>query len=168
MRDLSRSRYGRNRNRFITVPRDLDCNAGNATLLNAALAAGLFPKILAVESGGQMRTITNNQQASFHPSSVNFGRKPRDMGTHHLAYFTLMQSRKLYAWETGPVDDLALILLCGEADTKVSVCRLDESSSNLLSSYPTLYSSTATRSSIEFHPRVTLHSSTFGHSSRPC
>ncbi len=27
----------------------------------------------------------------------------------------------MYAWETGPVDDLALVLLCGDADFKVSV-----------------------------------------------
>lgn len=25
----------------------------------------------------------------------------------------------MYAWETGPVDDLALLLLCGEPDFKV-------------------------------------------------
>ena len=30
------------------------------------------------------------------------------------------QSKKLYAWETGPVDDLALLLLCGEAEFKVN------------------------------------------------
>lgn len=29
-------------------------------------------------------------------------------------------SKKLYAWETGPVDDVALMLLCGECDFKVS------------------------------------------------
>lgn len=28
-------------------------------------------------------------------------------------------SKKLYAWETAPVDDLALLLLCGEAEFKV-------------------------------------------------
>lgn len=28
-------------------------------------------------------------------------------------------SKKLYAWETGPVDDLALVLLCGEPEFKV-------------------------------------------------
>jgi len=31
-----------------------------------------------------------------------------------------MQSKKLYAWETGPVDDRSLALLCGDqADFKV-------------------------------------------------
>jgi ATP-dependent RNA helicase DHX29 len=37
-----------------------------------------------------------------------------DFGTSYLIYFTIMQSKKLYAWETGPVDDKALALLCAE------------------------------------------------------
>ena len=32
-----------------------------------------------------------------------------------------MQSKKLYAWETGPVNEKALALLCGDqADVRVS------------------------------------------------
>ncbi|KAJ7361605.1 P-loop containing nucleoside triphosphate hydrolase protein [Mycena albidolilacea] len=120
IRELTRARYGRNRTRFVTVPQELDANSNNVFLLNAALTAGLYPKILSIDQhNGQMRTISNNQQASFHPSSVNFGRKPIDFGVNHLAYFTLMHSKKLYAWETGPVDDVALVLLCGDADFKL-------------------------------------------------
>ncbi|KAF7347727.1 putative helicase C15C4.05 [Mycena venus] len=118
IRELTRARYGRNRTRFVMVPSDLDSNSSNVFLLNAALTAGLYPKILSI-ADGQMRTISNNQQASFHPSSVNFGRKPTDFGVNHLAYFTLMHSKRLYAWETGPVDDVALVLLCGDADFKL-------------------------------------------------
>jgi len=120
IRELNRAR-GRNRTRFVMVPPELDLNPGNAALLNAALTAGLYPKILSIDHSNSqiMRTITNNQQASFHPSSVNFGRKPIDFGVNHLAYFTLMHSKKLYAWETGPVDDLAMLLLCGDADFKL-------------------------------------------------
>jgi predicted DNA-binding protein (MmcQ/YjbR family) len=29
-------------------------------------------------------------------------------------------SKKMYAWETGPIDDLAIVLLCGESEFKVS------------------------------------------------
>jgi len=120
IRELTRARYGRNRTRFVMVPPELDSNSSNVFLLNAALTAGLYPKILSIDhSNGQMRTISNNQQSSFHPSSVNFGRKPTEFGVNHLAYFTLMHSKKLYAWETGPVDDVALLLLCGDADFKL-------------------------------------------------
>ncbi|KAJ4483983.1 P-loop containing nucleoside triphosphate hydrolase protein [Lentinula lateritia] len=120
IRDLNRARYSRNRTRFVPVPPELDSSSSNITLVNAALLAGLYPKVLAVDVfKGQMRTLSNNQQASFHPSSVNFGKKPTDLGTNHIAYFTLMHSKKLYAWETGPVDDMAMLLLCGEVDFKL-------------------------------------------------
>ncbi len=62
-------------------------------LFNAALVAGLFPKLLAVDSslnGRSMKTLTNNQAAFFHPSSVNFGRRPGDLGAGYLMYFTIM------------------------------------------------------------------------------
>ncbi|KAI0778038.1 P-loop containing nucleoside triphosphate hydrolase protein [Trametes elegans] len=119
IRELSRARYGRSKTRFVMVPTDLDVNSGNAAMVNAALAAGLYPKILSVDAlKGEMRTITNNQPAAFHPSSVNFKRRLADFGVNHLCYFTLMHSKKLYAWETGPVEDMALLLLCGDAEFK--------------------------------------------------
>ena len=75
----------------MNVPAELDVNSNNPLLVNAALTAGLYPKILSVGSqNGQMRTITNNQQAYFHPSSINFGRNALDFGINHLTYFTLM------------------------------------------------------------------------------
>ncbi|KAI0335964.1 P-loop containing nucleoside triphosphate hydrolase protein [Cubamyces sp. BRFM 1775] len=120
IRELSRARYGRSKTRFVMVPDDLDVNSGNAAIVHAALAAGLYPKILTVDPmKGEMRTITNNQPASFHPSSVNFKRRLGDFGVNHLCYFTLMHSKKLYAWETGPVEDMALLLLCGDAEFKL-------------------------------------------------
>ncbi|EGN98639.1 hypothetical protein SERLA73DRAFT_107710 [Serpula lacrymans var. lacrymans S7.3] len=119
VRELSRARYGRNRPRFVTVPPSLDSNSYNTALVNAALAAGLYPKILTVDSTGQMKTISNNQPSAFHPSSINFGKKATDFGVNYLSYFTLMHSRKLYAWETGPVDDISLLLLCGECDFRL-------------------------------------------------
>ncbi|OBZ78804.1 putative helicase C15C4.05 [Grifola frondosa] len=120
VRELSRARYGRGRPRFVDVPPELNFNSVNVALVNASLAAGLYPKILAIDpSNGGMRTITNNQAVSFHPSSVNFHMRPRDFGVNHLCYFTIMHSKKLYAWETGPVDDLALLLLCGDTEFKL-------------------------------------------------
>ncbi|KAI0824200.1 P-loop containing nucleoside triphosphate hydrolase protein [Trametes gibbosa] len=120
VRDLSRARYSRSKTRFVMVPSDLDVNSGNAAMVNAALAAGLYPKILAVDPlKGEMRTIGNNQPASFHPSSFNFKKRLGDFGVNHLCYFTLMHSKKLYAWETGPVEDMALLLLCGDAEFKL-------------------------------------------------
>jgi len=85
------ARYTRNRTRFVAAPAELNVNSQNHLLVHAALTAGLYPKILSVDSkSGHLRTITNNQAASFHPSSVNFGRNPIDFGSNHLMYFTLM------------------------------------------------------------------------------
>ncbi|PPQ98740.1 hypothetical protein CVT26_010040 [Gymnopilus dilepis] len=120
VRELSRARYSRNRTRFVTVPSELDVNSNKPALIHAALAAGLYPKILSIDAKtGKLLTISNNQAASFHPTSVNFGRNALDFGVSYLTYFTLMHSKKLYAWETGPVDDLSILLLCGEADHKL-------------------------------------------------
>ncbi|KAG1755151.1 P-loop containing nucleoside triphosphate hydrolase protein [Suillus paluster] len=114
VRELSRARFGRNRTRFVNVPPPLDSNGSNIALINSALTAGLYPKVLAIDStSGQMRTISNNQPAAFHPTS------PADLGANHLVYFTLMHSKKMYAWETGPIDDLAIVLLCGECEFKL-------------------------------------------------
>ena len=123
----------------MNVPSEYDINSSNTTLLNAALVAGLYPKILSIDPAtGQLRTVLNSQLVAVHPSSVNFNKKPLELGIHYLAYFTLMyvtqviraqyclctrhtvrHSKKLYAWETGPADDLSLVLLCGEQDFKV-------------------------------------------------
>lgn len=132
------ARFGRNRYRFVMVPPELDTNSNNLAIVNAALLSGLYPKLIYVDAtnGPQMCTLSNNRTAFFHPSSVNHRRKPKDITANYLVYFTLMyvvawhgtcehthqklrQSRKLYAWETAPVDDLAILLLCGEGDFKV-------------------------------------------------
>ena len=91
IKELSRARYGRSRTRFVTVPPGLDVNANNSAIVHAALVAGLYPKILSLDAiKGEMKTIGNNQPASFHPSSVNFKRRLGDFGVNHLCYFTLM------------------------------------------------------------------------------
>lgn len=86
----------RQRVRFVSVPPDLNTNAQNSAswAINAALAAGLFPKLLIVEKG-KMQTLGNSQPVAFHPSSVNFKKRPEDIvgGGTCLMYFTLMYVR---------------------------------------------------------------------------
>ena len=72
-------------------PAELDRNSSNYAIVSAALAAGLYPKILSVETKTQrLVTITNNQPVTLHPSSVNRGRRPSDFGVNYLCYFTIM------------------------------------------------------------------------------
>ncbi len=77
----SSARYGRNRTRLVTLPSELDMNSTNPLLVHAALAAGLYPKILSIDpKNAQLRTIANNQHTFLHPSSVNFGKNVPDFG----------------------------------------------------------------------------------------
>lgn len=120
MDEFSRLRAGRNKTRFINIPPDLNRNSNNPSFINSSLVFGLYPKLLFIDAAtGQLRTLSNNQVAYFHPSSVNMGKKLSDFTGNFLCYFTIMQSKRLYAWETGPVDNLALALLCGECDFKL-------------------------------------------------
>lgn len=67
-----------------------------------------------------------------HPTSVNFRKRAAQFEANYLTYFTIMQSKRLYAWEVAPVADKALAVLCGDiVDLKVSTaptcnsCRWD-------------------------------------------
>ncbi|KIY72745.1 P-loop containing nucleoside triphosphate hydrolase protein [Cylindrobasidium torrendii FP15055 ss-10] len=121
IRQLSDARYKRSNwnTHFIFVPPELDINTSNISVVNAALVSGLYPKILTVSPNGETKTLSNSQVAVFHPSSVNHQRRATELGSKYLAYFTLMHSRKLYAWETAPVDELAILLLCGDIEYKL-------------------------------------------------
>ncbi|OXB39837.1 DEAH box polypeptide 36, partial [Cryptococcus neoformans] len=119
---ISQGRFSRGvRTKFVPVPPELNINGEDLKVVGAALVSGLYPKLLALDSSGGMKTITNQQPVAIHPSSVNFKIPKGEFGSNYLAYFTIMHSKRLYAWETGPVDDTALALLCGDiADFKVS------------------------------------------------
>jgi len=88
---IHRARFNRSRTRFVFLPSEFDIYSENNALVNAALTAGLYPKILKVDpTDGQLSTTTNSQAVTFHPSSVNFRRKPQDFSVNHLAFFTIM------------------------------------------------------------------------------
>ncbi|KIR55599.1 DEAH box polypeptide 36 [Cryptococcus gattii Ru294] len=119
---ISQGRFSRGvRTKFVPVPPELNVNGEDLKVVGAALVSGLYPKLLALDASGGMRTITNQQPVAIHPSSVNFKVRKSEFDSNYLAYFTIMHSKRLYAWETGPVDDTALALLCGDiADFKTS------------------------------------------------
>ncbi|KZT42570.1 P-loop containing nucleoside triphosphate hydrolase protein [Sistotremastrum suecicum HHB10207 ss-3] len=119
IRELNKLRHGRHRNKFVVVPQALDNNTEKAGILEAVLAAAFYPKLLHIDrQSGVLRTVGTNQIASFHPSSVNFGKRADSFARDYLCYFTIMHSKKLYAWETSPIHELALLIFCGEADFK--------------------------------------------------
>ncbi|KAG9008288.1 hypothetical protein FRB94_013450 [Tulasnella sp. JGI-2019a] len=127
--ELSRMRFGRRKTQFVTVPPEYDVNGEDNAIINVALCSGLYPKILTVDSSmGALRTLSNNRQVAFHPSSVNFDRellkperirKPRETGVNYWCFFNLLHTKTLFASETGPVDRLAILLLCGDVEFKL-------------------------------------------------
>lgn len=123
----ARFRFNSAKTRFLAVPAHLDVHSASLAMLNTALTSALYPKLLVIDpKTAGLRTLTNGAPASIHPSSVNFKMKLYQLpkGVNHLVYFTLVQSKRLYAWETGLVDDKAILMMCGDADFKVSRVRV--------------------------------------------
>jgi ATP-dependent RNA helicase DHX29 len=118
----ARFRYNSAKTKFLAVPESLNTNAASLAMINAALLSALYPKLLVIDGKtAGLRTLTNGAPASIHPGSVNFKMKLYHLpkGINHLVYFTLFQSRKLYASEVGVVEDKAILMFCGDADFKV-------------------------------------------------
>lgn len=127
--ELNRLRYrsgGANygKPKFMSIPADLDVNSSSLSMIHATLAAGLYPKLLHIDAKTfQLKTIGNNQPTSIHPSSVNFRVKMSELvrgASSYMLYYTMMQSKKLYAWETGLMDDKAVYMLCGDGEFRLA------------------------------------------------
>lgn len=116
--DLARRRRPRNgRPRLMTIPAHLDTHSQNAPVVTLALVAAMYPKLLVVDEKSQaMRTLTNNQPAAVHPSSVNARKSLGSAGSHYVLYHSIVMSRRLYAWNTATVDDRMVALVAGDAD----------------------------------------------------
>lgn len=114
---------GRGRPRLNTTPAEWDLYSECPQAVHLAMVFALYPKLLAIDQRtGQMRTLTNHQPAAIHPSSSNFRSQPSGMGTHFVLYYTIMMSRRLYAWETAYVDDWHVLLAGGDAEFR-HTCR---------------------------------------------
>ncbi|SGY79422.1 BQ5605_C008g05127 [Microbotryum silenes-dioicae] len=148
-RELVSTRYGKSRTRFVRVPNELDTYSRDPKAVMACLAASMYPKLLVIDpQSGQMKTLAKNTPAAIHPSSVNFapGRRVDFGGSKFVAFFTAMHTHKLCewreresvpdcfhgllnvwwwmgcadVWESGTVDERAVYLLCGNADTQLA------------------------------------------------
>ncbi|KAI3487928.1 hypothetical protein L1887_48011 [Cichorium endivia] len=127
--ELNRLRYrsgGANygKPKFMVIPAELDVNSSSLSMIHATLAAGLYPKLLHIDAKTfQLKTIGNSQPTSIHPSSVNFRVKMSELvrgASSYMLYYTMMQSKKLYAWETGLMDDKAVYMLCGDGEFRLA------------------------------------------------
>ncbi|BGP54757.1 hypothetical protein JCM8202_003265 [Rhodotorula sphaerocarpa] len=119
-RELASTRYGKSRTKFVRAPPELDKASRDPRTVMACLAASMYPKLLVIDpQNGSLRTLANSAPAAIHPSSVNFAPGRRvdfGNGTRFAAFFQAMHTKKLYIWDSGAVDELAVHLLCGNAD----------------------------------------------------
>jgi len=115
--DLARRRARHGRPKLLDIPAHLNTHGLEASVVTLALVAAMYPKLLIVDEGSQqMRTLTNNQPATVHPSSVNARKALGAPSMHFVLYHSIVYSHRLYAWETAVVDDRMVLLVGGEAE----------------------------------------------------
>ncbi|KAK6362941.1 hypothetical protein TWF730_000392 [Orbilia blumenaviensis] len=114
---LNRARYlRRGKTQFFTVPDRYDLNSKNEDVVCSTIAAGFYPKIITRDGKG-WKNIANNQSLNVAITSVN----RRNNRIDWLSYYNIFQSSNKYydAYETSRVNDIALALLCGDAEFKL-------------------------------------------------
>lgn len=106
-RDLTSTRYGKSRTKFLRVPAELDTASRDPRTVMACLAASMYPKLLVIDpQNGSLRTLANSAPAAIHPSSVNFGAGRRvdfGQGTRFAAFFQAMHTKKLCTCSLSPI-----------------------------------------------------------------
>jgi ATP-dependent RNA helicase DHX29 len=82
------------------------------------IAWSFYPKLL-VREGKGWRNVANNQTITISPASVN---KKMETPSKWLSFYSILQSTSQFynANETSAVEELAIALLCGDAEFKVS------------------------------------------------
>lgn len=122
----NKNRYDMKRTRIqlCDIPDNYNIYVDSIPVVNAALTAGLYPKI--AEYLRQTNQVLNkNMELKIHPSSMLFGRKNMLL-TDFLIYNTVVMNNNnnqstdnVYMWETSSVDAVAIILLATDIEIKV-------------------------------------------------
>ncbi len=128
-----RARFSTRQRHFFVLPGSVNINNDNDLIVTSVTAWSFYPKLL-VRDGKGWRSVANNQSVSLHPSSVN----KQQSSMKWLSYYHIMQStnklaassssvssyltnnRFYNAHETSAVEEIAIALLCGEAEFKAS------------------------------------------------
>lgn len=107
------------------IPDVYNQHAESIPVVNAALTAGLYPKI-AEYLKQSLKIINKDMELDIHPSSMMFGRK-KTLSSDFLIYNTVVMNSnnnhmkdKVYMWETASIDAVAVILLATGIDIKVT------------------------------------------------
>jgi len=124
-RDLNRERFS-NRISFCPVIPEYNVYQRSIPVLNAAITAGMYPKVM-MRNESVKAYVTGPKQETvwIHPSSVNFqkgGNSGAVTGPDVSPWFvfnSLVKSSRMYVWESCRVGQFPLVLFGGELSVKV-------------------------------------------------
>ncbi|KAI8380367.1 P-loop containing nucleoside triphosphate hydrolase protein [Blakeslea trispora] len=105
------------------IPSLYNMHASSVPVINAALTAGLYPKV--AEFMSQTKQIAHkNLSLEIHPSSILF-QKEHTFTSEFLIYNTVVMNNsggqandRVYMWETATVDPIAIVLLSTHMNIK--------------------------------------------------
>jgi ATP-dependent RNA helicase DHX29 len=115
---LNRARFATfRRSQFFTLPSSTSINSDNDTLVNSIVAAAFYPKLLVREGKGWKNIGASVKVVKIHQHSVNRHNDKNEW----LSYYGIMQGGRGShdAHETGRVEEVAIAVLCGDAEFKV-------------------------------------------------
>ncbi|KAG0174845.1 hypothetical protein DFQ28_007345 [Apophysomyces sp. BC1034] len=103
-------------NRMCHVPSQYDVYSNSVAVVNAAIVAGLYPKVT-VYSHENRQFMNNTLAVQIHPSSVLHCRQGM-LAHDFLVYNTIVMSDKVYLWETASINAAVVMLLARDMDIK--------------------------------------------------
>jgi len=102
--------------RFCIVPKQYDVYGGDITVINAAIAAALYPKFAFIAKHTQKLVHGPTQEiVHIHPSSILY-RAREHTSANFMVFNTITKSDKVYLWDVTTVDDIAIMLFGGDMD----------------------------------------------------
>lgn len=114
----------RSRIQLCDVPDAYNIHSGSVPIINAALTAGLYPKI-AESLTKSKQLVSKDMELQIHPSSVLFQKELKTY-TDFLVYNTVVMNasgnqlkERVFMWEAGWIDAVAVILLATDLEIKV-------------------------------------------------
>ncbi|ORZ02997.1 P-loop containing nucleoside triphosphate hydrolase protein [Syncephalastrum racemosum] len=104
--------------KFCQIPAAYNIYAQSVPVVNAALAAGLYPKIAEKQPGFEGDFMNKDLKLYIHPSS-SLAKRELLLPTDFLIYNTVVMSYdKVSMWEVGAVDIVAIMLLAADMQIK--------------------------------------------------
>lgn len=105
--------------RFCQVPAKYNVYGDDISVMNAAIAAALYPKFAFNAKHTKKLVHSPKQDVVFiHPSSILF-RTREKVTANFMVFNNITKSDKIYLWDVTALDDVAVMLFGGHMDILV-------------------------------------------------